>query len=80
MIAIDVYKRKLIQQIQIIDNEKTLNKIDVIINLLLADESVYVTTDEQKKLIALGLNDFQNGDYFNQDEIDNQDLKWLNEK
>lgn len=48
MIAIEFYKQKLIQQIQIIDNEKTLNKIDAMFNFLSNDESFYVTTVEQK--------------------------------
>lgn len=80
MITLDVYKQKLMQQIQIITNEEALTEIDVLISSLLKKEAFYITNSEQKKAILSGLNDFEKGDCFTQEEIDKQDLEWLNEK
>jgi predicted transcriptional regulator len=80
MIPIDSHKRKIIERIQGIDNERMLVALDNLLNSLNVSEIQYTTTESQKQAILQGINDIDNGNYFTQEEIDRLDLEWLNEK
>jgi predicted transcriptional regulator len=80
MISIDSHKRKIIERIQGIDNERMLIALDDLLNSLNVSEIKYTTTESQKQAILQGINDIDNGNYFTQEEIDRLDLEWLNEK
>jgi predicted transcriptional regulator len=80
MISIDTHKRKIIERIQSIDNERMLVILDDVLNSLNLSEIKYATNDSQKQAILQGIKDIDNGNYFTQEEIDRLDLEWLNGK
>ena len=64
MVAIDIYRQKLTEQIQNIDSQKILNKIDLVLKSIFMEKPFMLQQLNKKNLFSTGLNDFENGNYF----------------
>jgi hypothetical protein len=80
MTTIETLKKNIIQKIQVIDNEKTLNSIENLLDSLAIGGVLYVTTDHQREAVFQGAKEINEGNYYSQEEIDKMDTEWLNEE
>ena len=71
-------KKYLISRINLIDDDSVLDKIKKIVDK--KEEKVYVLSDFQLQKLAKSREQFANGEFFTQDEVDLKVAEWLNEQ
>ena len=72
-------KRILIHKIAAINDETFLSAIKTIVDKK-SDATIFKTTDAQKTQIKKGLDQIKNGDYFTNEQVESEIIKWLKEK
>lgn len=70
-------KKYLVSKINLIDDDSILDEIKEIVD---KKESVYVLSDYHLEKLAKSRQQFANGDFLTQDEMDKKVEEWLNEK
>jgi hypothetical protein len=71
-------KNKVIHQIQILENRSLLNEVSRLLKIEdQADESKFVLTEAQTKLINLSFLQLANGQIFTNEEANHKIDKWL---
>jgi hypothetical protein len=71
-------KNKVIHQIQILENRSLLNEVSRLLKIEdEADESKFVLTEAQTKLINLSFLQLANGQIFTNEEANHKIDKWL---
>jgi predicted AAA+ superfamily ATPase len=73
-------KEKIIAKINEIEDEQLLKEILSLINIESELGETYELTEEQKSAVNEGLNDFNNGRFYSQNEADELIKKWLENK
>jgi hypothetical protein len=70
-------KKYLVSKIKLIEDDSVLDKIKAIVD---KQESVYVLSDYHLEKLKIAEQQFLEGDYIDQDEMDKKFEAWLNEK
>ena len=70
-------KKYLVSKINLIDDDSILDEIKEIVD---KKETVYVLSDYHLEKLAKSRQQFANGDFLTQDEMDKKVEEWLNEK
>ena len=80
MASVEKLKTNLIDKILAIKSEDFLITLDNLVTKNQHSEEVMKLSPSQKKMIEMGLSDVKNENYISQEELDKNDLSWLNEK
>jgi hypothetical protein len=75
-------KRKIVEQVERLDDVQLEAVYEIMLSFLhdqRTDAERIILTDEQKQMIKLGEADIRAGRYISQEELDKQDISWLNE-
>jgi hypothetical protein len=75
-------KQKIVDKIDLLEDDQLETVYELLLHFLYNKndkDTVIKLTDEQRQIIKLGEEDSRAGRYISQDELDNQDLAWLNE-
>jgi len=75
--AIDNIRNKLIDKILAIRNKEFLSALDKIISSSDQSKDVVQLTEEQKLMLAMSEDDIKNGRLNSQEELDKDDMEWL---
>jgi hypothetical protein len=70
-------KKYLVSKINLIDDDSILDEIKEIVD---KKETVYVLSDYHLEKLVISRQQFANGDFLTQDEMDKKVEEWLNEK
>lgn len=79
MTAIDNLRNNIIDKLLTISDQEYLEAIYKIVENSLTDQNVVQLTEEQILMLQLSDDDIENGRLTPQNEVDQQDLKWLKE-
>lgn len=79
MKAINTIKTSLIDKILTIDNSELLLALETLINSASTDKKVKLS-DAQKTMLLMSEEDIKYGRLIPQDQLDEEDLKWLAEQ
>lgn len=80
MATVEHYKAALIKKISAINDKELLMSLKVVLENFQEAKSNHITTDLEKKAIQKGIAEIQNGNFLSQEDIDSDDMKWLQEK
>jgi len=75
-------RQKIVDKINLLEDDQLETVYELLLHFLYNKndkDSVIKLTEEQRQMIKLGEEDIKAGRYISQDELDNQDLAWLNE-
>jgi hypothetical protein len=70
-------KEKLINSINKTDNEELLHEVYRLLEIENDDIEIYKLSDEQRATIALSQQQIKNGEFFTNQEADNEIEEWL---
>lgn len=79
MATLNNLRNGLIDKILTIKNQAFLEALDKLIASSSTTFEEVILTQEQKAMLTLSENDIKNGDLISQEEMNNRNLKWLNE-
>ncbi len=71
-------KKYLVSRINLIDDDSVLDKIKKIVDK--KEEKVYVLSDFQLQKLAKSREQFANGDFLTEEEMDKKVEEWLSER
>jgi uncharacterized protein YrzB (UPF0473 family) len=75
-------KQKIVEQVDLLDEDQLEAIFEIMHSFLSETEirnEVIELTEEQKQSIKMGQDDILAGRYMSQEELDQQDILWLNE-
>ncbi len=75
-------RQKIVDKINLLEDDQLETVYELLLHFLYNKndkDSVIKLTEEQRQMIKLGEEDIKAGRYISQDELDIQDLAWLNE-
>lgn len=79
MATIDNLRDSLINKILLIRDRELLSALDKMASASSKETKVGLTND-QIEMIQMGLGEYKNGQFINQDKLFERELKWLNEQ
>ena len=71
-------RNKLIEKIQVIDDDLLLEEAGRLFEIEGADSEVYILSESQKEAIAIARKQIAEGDYFTDEEVNREIDEWLN--
>ena len=77
MATIDNIRNNLIDKILAIRNKEFLSALDKIISSSDQSNDIVQLTEEQKIMLAMSEDDIKNNRLISQEELDTDDIKWL---
>lgn len=75
-------KQKIVEQVDLLDNDQLEAVFEIIRSFMPDTETageIIELSEEQKQSIKMGQDDILAGRYMSQEELDKQDILWLNE-
>jgi uncharacterized protein YrzB (UPF0473 family) len=75
-------KQKIVEQIDLLDDDQLEAVFEIICSFLTDNDTrdeVIELSEEQKQFVKKGQDDILAGRYMSQEELDKQDILWLNE-
>jgi hypothetical protein len=75
-------KQKIVKQVDLLDDDQLEAVFEIMRSFITDTETggkVIVLSEEQKQSIKMGQDDILAGRYISQEELDKQDILWLNE-
>lgn len=79
MATVDNLRDSLIDKILLIRDRELLSALDKIVSASSKETKVDLTND-QIEMIQMGLEEYKNGQFINQNELFKRELKWLSEQ
>ena len=79
MATVDNLRDSLINKILLIRDRELLSALDKMASASSKETKVDLTND-QIEMIQMGLKEYKNGQFINQDELFERELKWLSEQ
>ena len=79
MATVDNLRDSLIDKILLIRDRELLSALDKMVSACSKETKVDLTND-QIEMIQMGLEEYKNGQFINQDELFKRELKWLSEQ
>ena len=76
----DILRNNIIDKLLTIDNKDYLSALYHLVNSSSVSQDTVKLTDEQILMLKLSDLDIKNGNFISQDQLDNDDLKWLSEQ
>lgn len=80
MASISEIRNRLIDRLMAISNSDYLKALEKMIDYSNIQEVSIALTEEQKIMLAMSDEDIQTGRLIDQDSLNKQELRWLNEK
>lgn len=75
-------KQKIVEQVDLMDEDKLEAVFEIIRSFMTNTETggeIIELSEEQKQSVKMGQDDILAGRYLSQEELDKQDVLWLNE-
>lgn len=79
MATVDNLRDSLINKILLIRDRELLSALDKMASASSKETKVNLTND-QIEMVQVGLEEYKNGQFINQDKLFERELKWLNEQ
>lgn len=76
----DILRNNIIDKLLTIDNKDYLSALYELVNSSSVSQDTVKLTDEQILMLKLSNLDIKNENIISQDQLDNDDLKWLSEQ